>query len=213
MDIFGEIADERRAMADLLASLTDEQLAVQSLCTDWNVHEVAAHLIVPLEVGLPRFMLTILLNRGSFDRANSRLAHAQARRPVVEIIEVLRRRADSHFTPPGAGPEAPLTDVLVHGLDIRWPLGLTRPLQHERLQTSLTFLAHPASKSNATRGGFTGLRLEAPDVDWTHGEGPTVRGEAEALLLAMTGRTVALDHLEGDGVGVLRAHYGRPKRR
>ena len=47
------------------------------------------------------------------------------------------------------------------------------------------------------------LRLEATDIDWAHGSGPTVRGSAEALLLAMTGRTAALRHLDGDGVGAL----------
>jgi hypothetical protein len=31
-----------------------------------------------------------------------------------------------------------------------------------------------------------------------------VRGEAEALLLAITGRTVALGRLSGDGVATLR---------
>lgn len=208
MDIFGEIADERRDVADFLATLTAEQLAVQSLCDEWRVHDVAAHLIVPLEVSLPKFMATILLNRGSFDRANSRLAHGQAKRPIAEIIEVLRRKADSRFTPPGAGPEAPLTDVLVHGLDMRWPLGLSRPLQHERLRTSLTFLASSSAKSNARRGRFSGLRLEAPDIDWIHGEGPTVSGGAEPLLLAMTGRTVALQHLTGDGLEEFRARCG-----
>jgi hypothetical protein len=48
------------------------------------------------------------------------------------------------------------------------------------------------------------LRLEATDIDWTHGNGPTVSGDAEALLLAITGRTTALDRLSGDGLPTLR---------
>ena len=31
--------------------------------------------------------------------------------------------------------------------------------------------------------GLDGLRLEAEDVDWSHGSGPTVSGDADALLL------------------------------
>lgn len=104
-------------MADLLSGLTREQLATPSLCAQWTVHDVAAHLVVPLEVGLPRFALTVLACRGDVDRAVVHLTARQARRPVDELVEVLRRRAGSRSTPPGAGPEAPLTDLLVHGCD------------------------------------------------------------------------------------------------
>jgi hypothetical protein len=48
------------------------------------------------------------------------------------------------------------------------------------------------------------LRLEASDLDWAHGSGPTVSGNAQALLLAITGRTSALELLDGDGVPTLR---------
>ncbi|WP_280234759.1 hypothetical protein [Nocardia cyriacigeorgica] len=50
-----------------------------------------------------------------------------------------------------------------------------------------------------------GLRFEATDLDWTHGSGPIISGPAEALLLALSGRTPALDRLHGDGVPILRA--------
>lgn len=205
MDIFSQIADERRQMADLLSGLTAEQQAVQSLCSEWSVHDVAAHLILPLEVSLPKFMVTVLRYHGSFDRANVRLTREQAQRPFAEIVELLGRKADSRFTPPGAGPEAPLTDLLVHGLDIRWPLQLPRQIPDERLLKSLTFLASPAANGVVPKNALTGLRFEAADVAWAHGCGPLVRGDAEVLLLAMTGRTIALGHLEGDGVAALRS--------
>ena len=204
MDTFAEIADERRGLADLLAGLTAEQRAAQSLCRDWSVQEVVGHLIVPLEVSTPRFVLAILASRGSFHRANLRLAREQAQRPFAELIGVLRRKADTRFTPPGAGPEAPLTDVLVHGLDIRWPLQLVREVPAERVHKSLTFLTFRAGRGLVPKGALDGLRFEASDIDWAHGTGPTVSGPAEALLLALTGRTVALGHLDGYGVATLR---------
>ena len=204
MDTFAEIADERRALADLLAGLTAEQRSVQSLCSEWSVLEVIAHLVVPLQVSIPKFVMVMLACRGSFDRANTRLARQQAQRPFDELIDTLRRRADSRFTPPGAGPEAPLTDLLVHGRDICWPLGLTHPVPAERWRTSLTFLTTPSGRS-LVAPGLDGLRLESEDVDWSHGSGPTVSGDADALLLALTGRRAALDHLTGEGVETLRA--------
>lgn len=50
-----------------------------------------------------------------------------------------------------------------------------------------------------------GLRLRAVDVGWSHGEGPDVTGPGEAILLAASGRPVALADLEGDGVETLAA--------
>ena len=205
VDTFAEIADERRGLADLLAGLTSEQRATQSLCSEWSVQDVVGHLLVSLEVSIPRFVLAILASRGSFDRANVRLARQQAQRPFGEMIDIMRRKADKRFTPPGAGPEAPLTDLLVHGLDIRWPLQLTHEIPVERLQKSLTYLTLPTASRLVRKGALDGLRIEASDIDWTHGSGPTVRGTAEALLLAMTGRTIALEHLDGDGVATLRS--------
>ena len=205
MDVFAEIADERRAVADMLSGLTPEQQAAPSLCDGWRVHDVAAHLVLPFGVGMPKFLLTMLACRGDFDAANVRLTRQQARRPFDQIVEVLRRNAASRFTPPGAGPEAPLTDLLVHGLDIRWPLGLVRELPERRVQTSLTFLTGRSARGLVRKGLLDGLRLEADDLDWTYGQGPTVRGRAEALLLTLTGRSAALGVLHGDGLPILRA--------
>jgi hypothetical protein len=50
-----------------------------------------------------------------------------------------------------------------------------------------------------------GLKVTATDVEWTHGEGPEVRGPAEAIVLASLGRDVALADLEGDGLSRLEA--------
>jgi uncharacterized protein (TIGR03083 family) len=205
VDTFEEIADERRRIAELLSGLSGEQLAARSLCAEWSVHDVAAHLILPLEVSTSRFVLTMLACRGDFDRANVRLTRQQARRPIHEVVEILRTKAGTRFTPPGAGPQAPLTDLLVHGLDIRWPLGLARAVPEERLQKSLAYLTSRSGRGLVRRGAMAGLRFDADDVDWAHGSGPTVSGGAEALLLALTGRTTALAHLRGDGLPTLRA--------
>lgn len=204
VELFEEIADERRVLAATMAGLTTEQQRAPSLCAQWSVHDVVAHLVVPLEVGMLRFAAAMLAARGSFDRANDQLTRRQARVPFDELVGVLDSKAASRFTPPGAGPEAPLTDLLVHGLDVRWPLGLPRDVPPDRLRTSLTFLTTPGAGHVVASGTLTGLRLEAADLGWTHGSGPLVSGSAEALLLAVAGRPAALDHLDGDGVPTLR---------
>ncbi|HQD23371.1 MAG TPA: maleylpyruvate isomerase N-terminal domain-containing protein, partial [Arachnia sp.] len=74
MEHFDWIADERRALADLLDALTPEQLATPSLCGAWTVQQVFGHLTVPLTVGLGGFAAAMLRARGDFDKANDRLA-------------------------------------------------------------------------------------------------------------------------------------------
>ncbi|WP_337062048.1 maleylpyruvate isomerase family mycothiol-dependent enzyme [Kineococcus sp. G2] len=203
MDAFEEIADERRALADQLAALTPQQQATRSLCRAWSVHDVLAHLIMPLEVSTPRVVLAVLLAGGDFDRANERVTRRLARRPFAEIVDVLRRKAGSRFTPPGSGPEAPLLDVLVHGLDIRWPLQLHRDVPEPRLRKALEFVM-TAPSGLVPKGALSGLRFEAQDLDFAHGSGPVVSGTAQALLLAGTGRGAALGALTGEGVDTLR---------
>jgi hypothetical protein len=55
-----------------------------------------------------------------------------------------------------------------------------------------------------------GLRLEATDLDWTHGDGAVVRGPGEALLMAMLGRGHAVADLEGPGLGAFAARMRPP---
>lgn len=65
-----------------------------------------------------------------------------------------------------------------------------------------------ARLGHVPKGVPDGLRLEATDQAWTHGDGPAVSGPGEALALALTGRAVALEQLTGSGVEVLRARLG-----
>jgi hypothetical protein len=55
----------------------------------------------------------------------------------------------------------------------------------------------------SSRKRARGLRLVATDLPWSAGAGPEVRGPAEALYMALNGRTGAIDQLTGDGVPVL----------
>lgn len=94
--------------------------------------------------------------------------------------------------------------MLVHGQDIRRPLGLAHELDPDRGRAALDFVVTAKAQSGIVpRGLLDGLRLDAVDLGWTHGEGPDVRGPAEAILLVATGRAVALADLEGAGVEVL----------
>ena len=153
VDTFAEIADERRGLADLLSGLTAEQRAAPSLCGEWSVLEVVAHLVGAAAGEHPEVRAHHAgVSAGtSTGRTPGWLVSRRGGRTTISI-DTLRRRADSRFTPPGAGPEAPLTDLLVHGLDICWPLGLTHPVPAERWRTSLTFLTTPSGPGSGGAG-------------------------------------------------------------
>lgn len=183
------IAAERRAVADLLEGLTPEQQLAQSLCEAWTVRQVAGHLIVPLEVSMPRFMIAMLRRRGNFDAANVDLAVRAAERPWREIVATLRAKAHHRFTPPGQGPAAPLTDVIVHSLDMTVPLGIAREIPEAHLRVALDHVATGAG--TRVGSGVGGQRFEATDMDWAYGDGPVVSTPAQEILLRLAGRTPA----------------------
>jgi uncharacterized protein (TIGR03083 family) len=206
MSLFDEIAAERLITADLLAGLDDDQLATASLCGKWTVRDVAGHLAVPFVVRPPVFVLGLIKAGGNFHRANDRFAREVGKRPIAELAEIQRRHANSHFTPPGHGPSAPMTDLLIHGQDIRRPLGLIRDFDPARLRVALDLLSSPrARRGFVPNGRLDGLHLRATDLDWSTGVGPEVAGPAESLLVAMAGRPVGLADLTGEGVAVLRS--------
>jgi uncharacterized protein (TIGR03083 family) len=201
-----QITAERHRSADLLETLDDTQLSTDSLCGEWTVRDVFAHELMPLITPVGKFGLAMIKSRGSFDKANDTLSRQVAKRPVADIATGLRQRAKSSFHAPGFPLEASLLDLLVHGQDIRRPLGLRRDFDPNALGKALDLLSQPkAERAFVPKGRLAGLRWHADDLDWTYGDGPAVTGSGEAIMLAMTGRNAALADLDGDGVAVLRS--------
>ena len=94
-----------------------------------------------------------------------------------------------------------LLDRLVHHQDIRRALGHQRDIPEERVLAVLDATPRLGSVFGAKRR-TKGLRFEAADVDWSWGEGPTVTGPGEALVMTMLGRAQPLDELSGEGAEV-----------
>jgi uncharacterized protein (TIGR03083 family) len=97
-----------------------------------------------------------------------------------------------------------LGEVLVHGEDIRQPLGIKADHSPEAL-TACFEMYKKASFPVGSKKRIEGLRLMPDDVDWAHGDGPEVAGPAASMLLVMTGRAGALGDLSGEGVSTLRS--------
>ncbi|MGQ0479721.1 MAG: maleylpyruvate isomerase family mycothiol-dependent enzyme [Pseudonocardia sp.] len=202
-EIFALVAEERRSLADLLDGLSDAQWAAPSLCAGWRVREVAAHLAMPFTTSLPRVVLGVLRRRGDVNAFLDDRARKETR-GNAELVALLRANAEHRFTPPGSGPEAPLTDTVTHGQDIARPLGIDRPVSARSAEVALGMLT--SGRGQKFFGGpiTDGLSFTSIDTGWRFGSGAEVAGSAAALVTSLGRRTAALDELTGDGVAILR---------
>ena len=208
MDPWDVIAAERRALADQVEVLTAPQWATPSLCAAWTVRDVVAHLVMAHKVSMPRFLVTLVGARGSFARANVSLTAREAARPTDDLVADLRRYADSRFAPPGMGPVAPLTDLFVHGQDIRIPLSLPDTGPSQAWTPILDFLVGARARRGFVDRALPAVRWVATDRDWTFGDGPEVRAPAVALALTMMGRPARAEALSGPGASTAAAWLG-----
>ena len=208
-DPFAVLALERRALADTLETLTPEQWAAPSLCGDWTVKDTAAHLVVGPTASMTEFVLAMATSRFDFDRANRKLTARRADRPTDEVVALIRRHADSRFTPPGQDWHAPLMDLFIHRLDCLVPLGIPTDRPLAPWTEVLDYLVRPGTQRIFAKRAVAGVTLVATDVGWSHGSGPQVSGTAESVGLALAGRRAALERLGGPGVGTLDTWLAR----
>lgn len=201
--VFTAVADERREIAALIDDLDDAALATPSLCTGWDVKTVAAHLVSVFADSFWVFQWTAI-RCGGVHRAIDELAHRRAQQPASQIVACLRQGADHQLSPPITGPRSGLTDVLVHGGDIRIPLGRPFEPDPQLCAVALDFLTGVRALGFVPFGRLRGIRLQASDIDRSWGSGAEIRGPVRALLLAATGRDALFDRLGGPGLPVLR---------
>lgn len=204
------VRQERQALLATLGSLTPAQWQVQSLCSDWRVVDVAAHLAYAPVLGPVGGAFALVRSRLSVNRMIASTAVEASARGRDAILEQLERNLESGAKPIGMPTVAALADAVVHGIDVRRPLGLERSIPAEALGPIADFVLRTPWPLNALVGGSAaqrvdGVRLTASDVDWSHGEGPEVQASAEALACLLYGRPLTFDELAGPGADVVRA--------
>jgi len=199
--------DELASISEFCHTLAPDQWDSPSLCEGWRVRDVIGHMSVGYTTPMPEMVSKLARYRFNVPKASKAesIAFASGRTPdellavFDSIVRDKIRKGISRVIKPTEG----LLDHVVHHEDIRRPLGQRRQVPEERLVAALG-VAPTLGGLVGSRTRAAGLRLEATDVDWRHGDGPLVRGAGEAILLALTGRGVVLDELDGDGVAVLK---------
>lgn len=201
MDVWTMVEGERRALADLAESLTDEQWDAPSLCEGWRVRDVVGHVNAVAKISFPGLIVGVVRNGLNADRYLADDGRRQGARPRAELIADLRANASSRALPPTIKPDDLFSDVLVHEQDIRRALGLRHQVDPGKVRFALD--REKGNKMLGVAKRVAGLRLVASDFDWSHGEGPEVCGPGEAILVAILGRRAALADLTGPGVETL----------
>jgi uncharacterized protein (TIGR03083 family) len=201
-DLWGTIAKEREALIADVTPLTDEQWRTPSLCEGWTVEDVLGHMTATAEMSPPAFFGAMLKHRFNFEKmANAHIMERTSSGPAATLAG-FRSVVSSKKHPPGPNTTW-LGETVVHGEDIRRPLGIDHTYDADGLKATADFY----KGSNLIIGAkkrIAGLQLRSTDVEWSHGTGALVEGPLKSLIMAMTGRKPAYDDLSGEGVATLR---------
>jgi uncharacterized protein (TIGR03083 family) len=204
-DAWPMIHAERQALVTDLEAVTDEQWATPSLCAGWSVRDVLAHLMAAADQTPGGFVVRLAGSGFKFNKMVDKDIAKRTQGPPPSTLTAFKTRLNATTHPPGP-IEAMVGEAVVHGEDIRRPLGISRTYPAETLIAVADFY----KKSNLLLGGkrrVTGLTLRATDIDWSTGAGPEVTGPAASLVLGIAGRKAALDDLSGEGVAAFRTRF------
>ena len=194
---------ERTALAEDLSGLNAEQWRHSTLCGQWNVEEVVAHLTAAASLNQRRWVRSMLGARFRAHVHNQRRLVEHRGSTPAETLDRFHAIIGSTTAPSGHTP-AYLGEVVVHAQDIRQPLGLSRTPDVNALTPVAEFFAR-RDFTVASRTTAAGLQLRADDGPFATTTGPLVTGSTLALVMSMAGRAPYIDQLDGPGVPTLLA--------
>lgn len=209
LDVLEATRQERLDLCSDLDTLDHREWHTRSLCADWTVKDVVAHLTTATTTTVRDMAIGMVRARGDFDRMERDRARSIAERSTPQdLVAALRTTAGSSSRAPLTSIFDPLLDVLVHGQDIARPLGRQRPMPLERAVPALDHAVN--SRWYGTRRRLAGVRVEATDADWRWGDADlVVAGPVADLLLVATGRPAGLAGLRGSGLTMLAERLPR----
>src|ERR1019366_3189785 len=206
-DTFTLIAQQRRAVADVLETLTGDEWGSPSLCGGWRIQEMAAHLTMPFRVSNPRFFLGVVGAGGNIAKVMDKFAKGHSSEPPEQLIACLRDNAGSHFVPPTFPVVASLNEIVVHGFYVAIPTDRHVEVPEEVSRLVLDYLVSPKAGTGHTKRGLTnGVQLVSTDSSWSWGSGPEVHGTNFGLIMVLARRPIGFDHVSGEGVDIIRRH-------
>jgi uncharacterized protein (TIGR03083 family) len=194
---------ERAALAKDLADLDPGRWRHATLCGEWDVEQVVAHLTAAASLNQWQWVRSMLGARFRPDVHNQRRLAEHCGRTPAETLDRFRAVITS-TTAPSSHTPAYLGEVVVHAQDIRRPLGLVQTPSVDALTPVADFFAR-RDFTVPSRTHVADLQLRADDGPFATGTGPLVTGSTLALVMSMAGRVSYAAGLDGPGAPTLRA--------
>jgi uncharacterized protein (TIGR03083 family) len=211
-EMWSEVGVARQRLFDLLLGLAEPDWNRQSLCGDWQVRSVVAHLIILYHYAPSTLSIGLLRAGLRFNQFLSQTAQQHGQRPTNLLLDEMQRLVTDRSVPFFVPPGNVLVDTLVHEQDIAVPLGLTVNIPPTTLELLFTHWL-PGTWNFGERitklpARTAGIRFEATDIEASYGSGLLVQGRAQDMLMAIVGRGVVLSELHGPGVRLLAHRLG-----
>jgi uncharacterized protein (TIGR03083 family) len=200
-DLWALIHPERQALLNDVAGLDDEQWNTPSLCAGWTVRDTLAHLTSAAKMTPGRYIIGWVGSGFRFNAMNETGIVAQRGSTPADTVAAFKSQLSATTHPPGP-LQAMVAEAVLHGEDIRRPLGIKHSYAPEAMVVVGNFVTGGIGYLGAKRRS-TGLKLTPSDAKWTHGGGLEVSGPFASILIALTGRKAGLAELSGDGVATL----------
>lgn len=181
------VADSFARLADALEPLPEEAWRAPTLCTDWQVRHVVAHLTMAARHPADDFRRELAADGFDVGRTSDRLALADGDLAPDRLLADLGGHTMATFEQPGGGMLGSLAHVVIHGLDVTLPLGLGRVCSDEATRVVLDELL-TATDPNPFGVRIGDQHLRADDLAWTLGDGPWDEAPAGVLVARLSGR-------------------------
>jgi uncharacterized protein (TIGR03083 family) len=195
--------DERRDLRSVLEGLEAGDWNRPSLCGEWTVRDLVAHLVAWDDLliyrsrrehlrALARFSVFYAVSLGRMDRLNRRL-QSTVHDPSVDGLMTRFATDDSSdlkWLFDGSNAAAHLAEYVIHHQDIRRPLHAPRDIPQERLVAALDGIVKLPGVRRSSSRMLRKRRWEATDVAWASGAGPVTAESGEVILMTLAGREV-----------------------
>lgn len=205
--VWRHVRHARVDLVEYLRTLSPEDWDSPSLCEGWLVRDVVAHLILEYYYSPTESFMDFVRSRFRVNVFMRDTAIRLGRTPTRELLQSFESMIDKQQKPASVSVINVLADLLVHEQDIRVPLRRPKDIPLESLKLIFSHWEpmdfNFGEKITGIAKRVEGLQFIATDIGITKGKGAVVEGNAQDILLAITGRVVSLKRLNGDGVAVL----------
>ncbi len=144
------IHEERVALIADLDRVPEAQWSTQSLCAAWTVRDVLAHVTTTAKMTPAKFIGRLAGSGFRFNAFNEKGVREEQGATPADALARFKAQLDRTTSPPGP-LDAMVAEIVIHGEDIRRPLGIAHTYQPESTHAGrqLRHQGQPAARRQA----------------------------------------------------------------